>query len=415
MKEYYETFGVMLLTLTLSFIFKLWFFRDNVRIHSGLIMKVLFNLSLPCIIFRNLYNMNGLDLESLYLVVGGFIYQFSIGGLACLVFLFIKNPDHRKLAIFNSLALNTALFIFPVLKSVAPTDGISKCILFCFSNDLCCYLVIRPLYAWLGLTQSTREKGEISIEMETISTSHSQTIPHDSHPSKESPQKENKDKDTTKLLNTSKDEEEEDHKTIHINEPGNVINDDSTQIDLGNATLVQQKKTSLKDIIIKKLTNKNTIQIAKGTLMAVITSIPIYATFSGYFFALTQFRLPHVLLTFIDTCANANSLLAYAILGSFFEWKIPKKYLLTCFSVVLYRMLFGLAFGLIVYFGFQKWIGPVARFVMLISPLTPAPLIDSIYTIEYKVTPQEIPIMINNLTIVCSYIGILILIPIINP
>ena len=117
MVEYYEQYGIMVVVITMAYITKLFFFRTDVRQKSPLLMKVLFNIALPGVIFRNLYSTKKLDYDSLALFIAGFIFQLTAGGFSVLVFWFVKDKTIRKLSCFNSFALNTALFIFPVMKA----------------------------------------------------------------------------------------------------------------------------------------------------------------------------------------------------------------------------------------------------------------------------------------------------------
>ena len=126
-------------------------------------------------------------------------------------------------------------------------------------------------------------------------------------------------------------------------------------------------------------------------------------------------ELPKIILDCVNVCADANTLLSYSVLGLFFEWKIPRKYIWPTIRVVLYRMIYGLIFGFIVYFGLRNFVGEVARFVILLSVLTPTPLVDTIYTVEYKIQPADLPICINNLSVLISYFVTLVVTIIINP
>ncbi|GAB1226197.1 hypothetical protein ENUP19_0278G0032 [Entamoeba nuttalli] len=385
MVQYYETFGVMLVVITLAFILKLCFFRIDIRKNSPLLMKVLFNLALPCIIFRNLYNNKTLDLDSLYLFIGGIIFQLCGGIISIFVFWFVKDKTIKKLSIFNSFALNTALFIFPVMSSVAD-DGISKTILFCVANDFCCYAVLRPLYAILGISQN---KGNDAFETDEKKKNLIST--------QEEPMTEIK-IDLPQLPELTNETQQ--YKIIELND---------------NKVITTAENQSDHYSFLKKIFNEETQKILKETLRAIFTCIPLYALVLGYICGLSHIKVPHFIIACIDVGANANTLLSYTVLGIFFEWHIPLKYLWPSVRVVLYRTIYGLIYGLTIYFSCKPFIGDVARFVMLVSPLTPPPLIDTIYSVEYKVNPVDIPILINNLSIIVSYVVILLLMVILNP
>ncbi|KAL7717217.1 Auxin efflux carrier family protein [Entamoeba marina] len=387
-------------------------------------MKVLFNLALPSVIFLNLFKKTTFDIDSIYLVSLGIAYQVGAVIISSLVFICIKDPSIRKLSVFNSFALNTALFIFPLMSSIAD-DGVSKTILFCFANDCCCYAILRPLYAVLGSSQhneddSIPELEDIEIGIEMIKNNQE----HDNNhvEIKKSTLKVNSEDDFT---NTNDDIHENDINTSLKQSKDLSQNKSSTSNDImssyqHNDDYASKKVNSLnkQKLTTKQQYKKKLIHFGKillETLHSIITSIPIYALVFGYLSVVIKPNLPSIITSSLTVCSQANTLLAYAVLGTYFDWKIPKRLIFATFRVVSFRIIYGLAFGLAAYFSLKGLVEDVTRFVILVSPLTPPPLVNTIYVVEYDIKPAELPVVINNINIILSFIVILVVTGIVNP
>ncbi|KAL7717219.1 Transporter [Entamoeba marina] len=398
-------------------------------------MKVLFNLALPSVIFLNLFKKTTFDIDSIYLIGLGIAYQAGAVITSSLVFICIKDPSIRKISVFNSFALN-ALFIFPIMSSIAD-DGVSKTILFCFANDCCCYAILRPLYAVLGSSQhneddSIPELEDIEVDMEMIDNEicadmikNNQEHDNNHVESKEATLKVNSEDDFT---NTNDDIHENDINTSlkqskDLSQNKSSTSDDSTTSQQHNDKDVLKKenttnKQDKKTVPTKQQYKKKLIHFGKillETLHSIITSIPIYALVFGYLSVVIKPNLPNIITSSLTVCSQANTLLAYVILGTNFDWKIPKNLIFSTFRVVIFRTVYGLAFGLAAYFSLKGLVKDVTRFVILVSSLVPPPMVNTIYVVEYDIKPVKLPVVINNMGILVSFIVILVVTGIVNP
>ena len=71
--------------------------------------------------------------------------------------------------------------------------------------------------------------------------------------------------------------------------------------------------------------------------------------------------------------------------------------------------------GWFVNFSFKGTVGKVAHFIMLVGIITPPPLTDTMYIIEYNVKPSELPIGINNFGNVVFFVTVLVVVLIVGP
>ncbi|KAL7722426.1 AEC family transporter [Entamoeba marina] len=157
-----EQFGTLVFIITASYIVKIIWFRDVIKENSKLIMKIAFNLALPCVVFKALINTHSLNADSMAMFIGGWVFEFVSACVSFITFKFIlKSEVPWQLQFGTCFGLNIGLFLFPILEAIDGVNGISSAVLFNLSNDFVGYCILRPIYALLENTNDNPQEDEV--------------------------------------------------------------------------------------------------------------------------------------------------------------------------------------------------------------------------------------------------------------
>ncbi|ELP94937.1 hypothetical protein EIN_250310 [Entamoeba invadens IP1] len=401
-----EQYGVLVFIITAAYILKIIYFRGVVRENCNLIMKVLFNLTFPCVIFKALANTHTLTLESLAMFVSGFIFQISSGVISFILFKFVlKSEVLWQVQFGGCIGLNIGLFLFPVIETLDPQNGISLAILFNMSNDVACYFVLRPLFALIEGTKELdpSEKDDLEIElhenvMKDISTMDSTppiytkgAIPVEISPH---PEKVHSPAARTDSTRTS-------------------VELSRTSLDLTSTTF--KVRYGDKDIQGDIQPNFNYKELLFTILKAIVTCVPLYAMPAGYAVGLTNTPLPHFVTKLISIIAGGNTLLSFVVLGLFFEWKNKTRVVFIALRAVILRVIIGATVGLALFYSLAGTITTITRSIILLCCLCPAPLLNIIYSVEYKAARLDVSAAIVSFSVVSGFISTLLFIIFVVP
>ncbi|GAB1226255.1 hypothetical protein ENUP19_0282G0003 [Entamoeba nuttalli] len=416
MIEFYEQFGTLVFIITASFIIKIIWFRGIVRESSGLLMKIMFNLTFPFVILKALINTHSLDIESLAMFISGFIFQISIGLISFIIFKFIiKNDIAWQVEFGGCIGLNIGLFLFPILETLDPVNGITHAILFNISNDVACYLVLRPLFA---LIENSKEDDEKQNEITDIQVElkESQIIENEL---KESQIIENELKESQIIENELKGDERKslDNDSFDIKgtptlESSIIASPSEESIMRTSLDLYPNKPTDFIKYGQKK-TLRNEKQkwheIIKKIIISLITCVPLYVMPIGYYIGLNNIKLPRFINNIIITISSGNTLMAYNLLGLFFEWKNSWQTTKLALQALIVRLIVGISIGVGLYFALSSYITQLTRLTITLCCVCPAPLLSIIYSVEYNVTRLDVSAAIVSFSVVTSFITVFIL------
>ncbi|EKE42270.1 transporter, auxin efflux carrier (AEC) family protein [Entamoeba nuttalli P19] len=396
MIEFYEQFGTLVFIITASFIIKIIWFRGIVRESSGLLMKIMFNLTFPFVILKALINTHSLDIESLAMFISGFIFQISIGLISFIIFKFIiKNDIAWQVEFGGCIGLNIGLFLFPILETLDPVNGITHAILFNISNDVACYLVLRPLFALIENSKEDDEKQneitDIQVELKEsqiieneLKGDERKSLDNDSFDIKGTPTLESSiiaSPSEESIMRTSLD--------LYPNKPTDFIK-------YGQKKTLRNEKQKWHEII-------------KKIIISLITCVPLYVMPIGYYIGLNNIKLPRFINNIIITISSGNTLMAYNLLGLFFEWKNSWQTTKLALQALIVRLIVGISIGVGLYFALSSYITQLTRLTITLCCVCPAPLLSIIYSVEYNVTRLDVSAAIVSFSVVTSFITVFIL------
>ncbi|BFU25342.1 transporter, auxin efflux carrier family protein [Entamoeba histolytica HM-1:IMSS-B] len=396
MIEFYEQFGTLVFIMTASFIIKIIWFRGIVRESSGLLMKIMFNLTFPFVILKALINTHSLDIESLSMFISGFIFQVSIGLISFIIFKFIiKNDIAWQVEFGGCIGLNIGLFLFPILETLDPVNGITHAILFNISNDVACYLVLRPLFALIENSKEDDEKQneitDIQVELKEsqiieneLKNDERKSLDNDSFDMKGTPTLESSiiaSPSEESIMRTSLD--------LYPNKPTDFIK-------YGQKKTLRNEKQKWHEII-------------KKIIISLITCIPLYVMPIGYYIGLNNIKLPRFINNIIITISSGNTLMAYNLLGLFFEWKNSWQTTKLALQALIVRLIVGISIGVGLYFALSSYVTQLTRLTITLCCVCPAPLLSIIYSVEYNVTRLDVSAAIVSFSVVTSFITVFIL------
>ncbi|EKE41775.1 hypothetical protein ENUP19_0205G0036 [Entamoeba nuttalli] len=414
-----DQFGMLIFIMTIAFIIKIIWYRGVIREHSGLLMKVVFNMALPCIVLKALINQHSLDSDAWVVFMAGCIYEIvlAIGGFIIFRFIFKSEvPWIQRLG--GCLGCNIGLFLFPILEILDGDHAISMSILFNLSNDFCCYCVIRPIYAVLQNTnKSIKDEEQVDIDIELKDEELKQIIPEVEHSIVLDTPSPSISVGIDTLSNygmKSSATPPVNVKSPKLQENGSIITPDKIQ-DIGHSQQVviqTEKERNIIDTKSKK-EKRSTSTVDKKHLIftilkSIFTSVPMYFYPLGYLVGLCDIPVPFVIRKVVTTVASGNTLLAYSILGLFFEWKIPLKYIKVVLQVAIFKITVGLIVGLSIYLSTGNVATHITRVCVILCCLCPAPSVNIIYCVEYNVAHLEFSSGIVNYTNFICFVTIMI-------
>ncbi|ELP94210.1 hypothetical protein EIN_186370 [Entamoeba invadens IP1] len=388
-----EQFGTLFVIIASSYILKIIYYRNNIRDHSSLVMKVLFNLAFPCVIFRSLSNTRTLDINSLAMFISGFVLQTILSVVAFILFKFVlKCEVPWQIEFGGCVGLNIGLFLFPILETFDPENGISHAILFNVSNDVACYFILRPIFA---LMEGTAEKDDIDIELASLGTEMENT-----------PDSGSMFEDKTPVTHPISTPLEQNSLTLETPRESGEITRDSIEVNRANPTIdvkYGDKKTELQKAPVSW--KYIFMTIAKS----IITCIPLYVMPIGYTIGLKNIEVPHFMMKVINTVAGGNTLLSYAVLGFFFEWKNKARVYFISLRVLAIRYVTALIVGVSIFFITKNYISFMTRFIIILCCICPAPSLSVIYSIEYQTARLDVTAAIVGISVGVSFVSVLAL------
>lgn len=399
-----DQFGLLVFIITCAYIVKLVWYRENIRENSGIVMKIVFNMTLPCVVLKSLTNTHTFDDDSWLMFVGGCVYQIAMAAGGIIVFRFILRSDVPwQQMLCGCIGCNIGLFLFPILEIIDGDHAISRSVLFNLSNDFCCYFVIRPIFALLANTNEIEQEHEdIIIElkedeipipsgmkspsvsplpMEDVNIGSETPLPTTNQVTDLKAPLENEQTQPAIIQDTSKRPEKESQPKTPLVHP--IMHSE----DLTRKSEDLADGQSFVPIPIKPVQKQkpSKLQLFKTIIISMLTALPVYAYPFGYIVGLLNIPLPFVIKKIITTMALGNTVLAYCILGFFFEWRMKWKSFKIVVQGVVLKMIIGLTVGLSLFYATASVASYTTRVVYLLCCLCPCALINIIYGVEYNV------------------------------
>lgn len=141
----------------------------------------------------------------------------------------------------------------------------------------------------------------------------------------------------------------------------------------------------------------------KFLLINIVRSIPLMTYLIMFGLNMGNIHLPHAVITFLSTLANANMPLSMILLGLMLNFRIERKYLPIALKYLLIHYGFGLLCGLCVYY-FLPVSDQMIKTTLMVIWLLPIGVAVIPYSLQFKYRTLPLIGMTTNMTIIISIV-----------
>lgn len=349
----------------------------KLRMHGKgveVISKVLMTFTLTSVLFNTFLGVTSINMSALWIMVASLSYCTLAILFLCFINLVLPRwtgitwiaprPEHRATVICCSCCFNIGLFFFPLMQALYGTEGLAQIAFFDFPNGVYIFTVIRLIYYVLRPKCEKKDEEEKEPNSVDRAIEGSQGIPSEdieigqSHPEIELEEVEQSQLETDVV--------------IQVPQAGGKA----------RCLFIFQFLTWLREEVKTKvpcLFSPRACAIF-SFLLQLLSAPALYASPLGLMFGLSGVKFPTFILTLLTTMSNANSFLAFLVLGMYLEFNIGKECWVVLIRALLYRYISGIATGIGIYYLLQSVapdIDPIVHLVFLISFIMPAPLVNT--------------------------------------
>lgn len=141
----------------------------------------------------------------------------------------------------------------------------------------------------------------------------------------------------------------------------------------------------------------------KFLLINIVRSVPLMTYLIMFGLNMGNIHLPHAVITFLSTLANANMPLSMILLGLMLNFRIERKYLPIALKYLLIHYGFGLLCGLCVYY-FLPVSDQMIKTTLMVIWLLPIGVAVIPYSLQFKYRTLPLIGMTTNMTIIISIV-----------
>ena len=449
------TFCECLIYIFLGQLFRQLFLRQpEQKRYIVIVTKIVIQATLPSLVLRNISKLRTISKEGWFLIASYIVYSLTVY-VVTFFGLYRRKPSNiRASMLCSALGVNIGLFFYPIIEAIGGSDGIALSAMADIPSTLTAFIFYPLIYDWAvkkGFENAGDTNKKTDIEEHEGSATGSDFA--SSHPSNGSDDDSNHDHHTHHHHHHhhhhKHDGENRDHENTHggivSNTPAQtpsptVPGDDiplselsrsSVSFDIERPTPVRRVREpeSIKvhidggeeytelDIVFvtpepvelpsdtaevrkQKRLRKIALKVVK-----IFTSMPIDASILGLILGPgCKVSLPGFIDGALEKISRANTFLSMMLVGLLLNINPSalKANAFNAFQSVAVRYVGGAIGGCITYFAIGPHVSDLCKTIFAVYFILPVPVVSGTYAMEKGLDPT-LPILVANLTMICSF------------
>ena len=358
------------------------------KAYITLVTKVVMQITLPCLLLRNLSSIREISEEGWILIAG--VIGHTLLTAAVVYPLFHRMDLEVRSAMYcTSLSFNVGLFFYPIIEDIAGTKGVTTVAMEEIPADVVSFVVYVFIYDWGNKQRAAKREKEKGIELEKIS-------------------KKNDEEEKSHKIDVEEVEIDNEQVTIV------TVEDSSAGKGEGKSDLSKEGLTSLGKWEKFKKSKYYPIVHAGSS---IIKSMPVMAILLGLILGVGfKVSLPTFLDNMLEKVSRSNTFMSMLLLGLLLnlQFKALKENIVNALKVVLLRYVLGAVVGLLLYFFVGNSVSATCKFIFAVGFFLPTPIVSGTYAFDKGYDPT-LPVLIVNLTMIVSFFLIWAITAIIDP
>lgn len=404
------------------------------KAYISLVTKVVMQITLPCLLLRNLSSIREISGEG-WILIAAVVVHTILSTIVIYPLFHKKDLDVRAPMYCTCLSFNVGLFFYPIIEDIAGTKGVTTVAMEEIPADVVSFIVYVFIYDWGNKQRADRLSKAKVIELKSATPSPS---PYDERkhtaglksvtPSQSPYDERTHTIEVVSVTPTPSPNGDRDH-TIDIEEI-EVNNKDFTVVPVDRPLNAVQStinrdteaKTSRFMVISRAAAKWNRFRDSKyyqvfhaGT--SIFKSMPVMAILLGLILGVGfKVSLPTFLDNMLEKVSRSNTFMSMLLLGLLLnlQLKALKENILDALKVVLIRYVLGAVVALILYFCVGNSVSPTCKFIFAVGFFLPTPIVSGTYAFDKGYDPT-LPVLIVNLTMIISFFLIWAITAILNP
>lgn len=463
------TFCECLIYIFLGQLFRQLFLRKSEqKRYIVIVTKIVIQATLPSLVLRNISKLRTISKEGWFLIASYIVYSLVVYAVTFFLLYRRKEPNIRASMLCSALGVNIGLFFYPIIEAIGGSDGIALSAMADIPSTLTAFIFYPIIYDWAikkgqGNAGGTDKKkdAEESEGSTTVTNDHHDENSHhnenDHHDHHEHHHHHHHHHDKNVDDSSKNNTHEYPHDGIISNTPAQTpsptvsgdeiplrtLSRSSTSFDIDRPTPVRRVREpeSIKvqiddgeeytelDIVFvtpepvelpsdtpevrkQKRLRKIALKVVK-----IFTSMPIDASILGLILGPgCKVNLPTFIDGALEKMSRANTFLSMMLVGLLLNINPAalKANTLNAFQSVAVRYVGGAIGGCITYFAIGPHVSDLCKTIFAVYFILPVPVVSGTYALEKGLDPT-LPILVANLTMICSFFLIWIIATVLPP
>lgn len=351
------------------------------KAYISLVTKVVMQITLPCLLLRNLSSIREISTEG-WILIGSVVGHTLITAAVTFLFFHRVDLDIRAPVYCSCLSFNVGLFFYPIIEDIAGTKGVTTAAMLEIPSDVVSFVVYIFIYDWGNKHRAAKRESETAIEMSVLA--------------QKKAEEEAKHGKAPEVVETEFDHKEVDIVTVEKPYYATPEKEEATRWELFTAT--------------------KTYQILHAA-SSIFKSMPVMAIILGLILGVGfKVSLPTFLDSMLEKVSRSNTFMSMLLLGLLLnlQFKALKDNILNAIKIALLRYVMGAAVGYALYFGIGNSVSATCKFVFAVGFFLPTPIVSGTYAFDKDYDPT-LPVLAVNLTMIISFFLIWAVTAILNP
>ena len=444
-------FCEILIYIFLGQLFRQLFLRKSEqKRYIVIVTKIVIQATLPSLVLRNICKLRRISKEGWFLIASYIVYTLVVYAITFFLLYRRKKPNIRASMLCSALGVNIGLFFYPIIEAIGGSDGIALSAIADIPSTLTAFVFYPIIYDWAikkdfdsiplpapspspspALTSSSSDGHNNTTTTSRSGSSKSATpaLARTPSPAPESGGGSNNNNnnnndeiplDTLKRSGSSglsfdlerptATRRMRDHESIKVHIDGA---EEYTELDIVFVTPEPfEFPSDTPEVRKQKRLRKVALKFIK-----IFTSMPIDASILGLILGPgCGVSLPGFIDGVLEKMSRANTFLSMMLVGLLLNIN-PAALKANAFNAlqsVAVRYIGGAIGGCILYFAIGPYVSDICRTIFAVYFVLPVPVVSGTYALEKGLDPT-LPILVANLTMICSFFIIWIIATVLPP